>query len=45
MSDLEKLVNYKECVAKYQNFLNRLIDGTKIEKEGFTYKYENPFDF
>ena len=27
------------------NFLNRLIDGTKIEKEGFTYKYENPFEF
>ena len=28
-----------------KEFLNRLIDGSKIEKLGFTYKYNNAFEF
>ena len=28
-----------------KEFLNRLIDGSKIEKLGFTYKYNNVFEF
>jgi nucleoside-diphosphate-sugar epimerase len=35
----------KPIFLENNSFLNRLIDGRKIEKEGFTYKYENPFEF
>ncbi|CAM3864704.1 GDP-L-fucose synthase [Arcobacter cloacae] len=35
----------KPIFLENENFLNRLIDGRKIEKEGFSYKYENSFEF
>ncbi|CAM3576812.1 GDP-L-fucose synthase [Arcobacter aquimarinus] len=35
----------KPIFLENKNFFNRLIDGSKIKKEGFTYKYENPFEF
>lgn len=35
----------KPIFLENKNFFNRLIDGSKIEKKGFTYKYENPFEF
>jgi nucleoside-diphosphate-sugar epimerase len=30
--------------SKNEKFLNRIIDGTKIEKEGFIYKHNNAFE-
>ncbi|MGE0052305.1 MAG: hypothetical protein AB7S49_12360 [Arcobacter sp.] len=35
----------KPIFLESENFLNRLINGEKIEKEGFIYKYNNPFEF
>ena len=35
----------KPIFLENKNFFNRLIDGSKIEKKGFAYKYENPFEF
>lgn len=35
----------KPIFLENKNFLNRLINGEKIEKLGFIYKYNNPFEF
>ena len=38
--------SFKESIFKDEKgFKNRIIDGKKIEDEGFKYKYSNPFDF
>jgi hypothetical protein len=35
----------KPIFLESENFLNRLINGEKIEKLGFIYNYNNPFEF
>ncbi len=45
ISNAEKYNFTKPIIELKEEFLNRVIDGSKIEKYGFRYKYQNPMNF
>lgn len=45
LNNAEKYGFEKPVFKDKKEYANRIIDGSKIEKEGFSYKYPNPLDY